>query len=102
VRRDIGGVLPNAVLDVAVNSSSERGLLGIAIQQGAPIRVFLYYTEAASDGGAPFGNRVYRYDWNPAGTGSLVNPQLILDLPVNPGPTDGGSSRSTRRDGFTP
>ena len=92
VRRVIGGTMqvPD-VLDVAVNSLSERGLLGIAIRQGSPIRVFLYYTEAAVDNGAPFGNRVYRYDWNPAGTGSLVNGQMILDLPVTPGPNhDGG------------
>lgn len=92
VRRVINGTMQAPdVLDVAVNSSSERGLLGIAIRQGSPIRVFLYYTEAATDGGAPFGNRVYRYDWNPAGTGSLVNGQMILDLPVTPGPNhDGG------------
>jgi glucose/arabinose dehydrogenase len=92
VRRVIGGVMQGPdVLDVAVNDSSERGMLGIAIQQGTPIRVFLYYTEAAVDGGAPIANRVYRYDWNPAGTGSLVNAQLVLDLPVTPGPNhDGG------------
>lgn len=92
VRRVIAGVLqPGNVLDVNVNSSSERGLLGIAIQQGTPIRVFLYYTEAqGSDGGTPLGNRVYRYDWNPAGPGSLVNPQMILDLPVTPGPNHNG------------
>jgi len=75
------------VLDVNVNSSSERGMLGIAIAQGAPIHVFLYYTEAqGADGGTPLGNRVYRYDWNPAGAGTLINPLLVLDLPVLPGP----------------
>lgn len=91
VRRMLGGVLqPGFALDVAVNSSSERGLLGLAILAGAPTRVFLYYTESATDGGTPLGNRIYRYDWDP-GTGTLVNPQLILDLPVTPGPNhDGG------------
>jgi glucose/arabinose dehydrogenase len=92
VRRVLSDVLqPGFVLDVHVNSDSERGMLGIAIAQGSPVHVFLYYTEAAgSDGGTPLGNRVYRYDWSP-GTGTLINPQLVLDLPVQPGPNhDGG------------
>jgi glucose/arabinose dehydrogenase len=92
VRRVLNNVLQaNPVLDVHVNFSSERGMLGIAILQGSPIRVFLYYTEAqGADGGTALGNRVYRYDWDP-GTGTLINPQLILDLPVTPGPNhDGG------------
>jgi aldose sugar dehydrogenase len=93
VRRIVGTTLnPTIALDVNVNSTSERGLLGIAIANGSPIRVFLYYTEAAgADGGTPLGNRVYRYDWSP-GTGTLINPQLVLDLPVTPGPNhDGGN-----------
>lgn len=91
VRRVVGGVLqPLPVLDVAVNSSSERGLLGIAVNTESPPEVFLFYTESASDGGAPLGNRVYRYDWNPT-TAVLENPALILDLPVLPGANhDGG------------
>jgi aldose sugar dehydrogenase len=98
VRRIVSGVLQAApVLDVAVNSSSERGLLGIAINTESPPRVFLYYTEVADpdgdglpDSGTPLGNRVYAYDWNP-GTGELENPDLILDLPVTSGPNhDGG------------
>jgi glucose/arabinose dehydrogenase len=87
VRRVLNNVLqPGFVLDVNVNSSSERGMLGIAIAQGSPIHVFLYYTEAQGmDGGTPLGNRVYRYDWDP-GTATLINPVLVLDLPVLPGP----------------
>jgi len=87
VRRVLNNTLqPGFALDVNVNSSSERGMLGIAIAFGSPIRVFLYYTEAqGADGGTPLGNRVYRYDWSP-GTGTLINPQLVLDLPVLPGP----------------
>src|SRR5207247_4821 len=87
VRRVVNHVLqPGFALDVNVNSSSERGMLGIAIAFGSPIHVFLYYTEAQGmDGGTPLGNRVYRYDWNPA-TGTLINPLLVLDLPVLPGP----------------
>jgi glucose/arabinose dehydrogenase len=91
VRRVTGGVLsPTIALDVAVNSDSERGLLGIAVNTATPPAVFLYYTEAAVDGGAAIANRVYRYTWN-AATGQLQNPQMILDLPVTPGPNhDGG------------
>ena len=84
------------VLDVAVHSRGERGLLGIAVDSGQPPGVFLYYTESStgddtnSSQSVPAGNRVYRYDWNPS-TEALVNPQLILDLPATPGPNhDGG------------
>jgi glucose/arabinose dehydrogenase len=90
VRRVLGGVLQSGnVLDVAVNAASERGLLGIAVRPGStPTEVFLYYTEAASEDGAPLGNRVYRYTWNGV---ALVSPALILDLPVLSGPNhDGG------------
>ena len=92
VRYVVSGALQMApVLDVNVNSSSERGLLGIAINTETPRRVFLYYTEAnGSDGGAALANRVYRYDWNST-TKMLENPQLVLDLPVTPGANhDGG------------
>ena len=102
VRRVVSGVLQTApVLDVAVNNVNERGLLGIAINQEVPPKVFLYYTEVAGpngdglpDSGTPLGNRVYRYTWNASangGQGRLEDPQLILDLPWSPGPNhDGG------------
>jgi glucose/arabinose dehydrogenase len=93
VRRVIGGVLQAGdVLDVDVSNNSERGLLGIAVHPNFATNsfVYLYYTESGtgSDGGAPAGNRVYRYTWNGA---ALANPILILDLPATPGPNhDGG------------
>jgi glucose/arabinose dehydrogenase len=99
VRRVVGGVLQSApVLDVAVNSDSERGLLGIAINGEVPPGVFLYYTEVsdpdgdgAPDSGTPLGNRVYRYTWN-AATARLEAPQLVLALPALNGPNhDGGA-----------
>jgi Cys-rich repeat protein len=89
VRRVLNNALqPGFALDVNVNSDSERGMLGIAVAPGSPVRVFLYYTEAqGADGGTALGNRVYRYDWSPgAGSGALINGQMILDLPVTPGP----------------
>ena len=83
VRRILNGVIqPTPALDAAVNSDGERGMLGIAIDPGSPTRVFLYYTEALADGGPAIGNRIYRYDWSPA-TGTLINPVLLLDLPVD-------------------
>jgi glucose/arabinose dehydrogenase len=97
VRRVLNGVLlPAAVLDVAVHFSSERGLLGIAIDPDFidNRHVYLYYTETptVSDTGSssvtPLGNRVYRYTWN--GT-ALIDPLLVLHLPATPGPNhDGG------------
>lgn len=87
---------PTVVLDVAVATASERGLLGIALSpdfrndQG----LYLYFTESATGDddpdffATPAGNRVYRYRWD--GT-ALVDPVLILDLPATPGPNhDGG------------
>jgi glucose/arabinose dehydrogenase len=94
VRRVISGILQaDPVLDVAVDSASERGLLGIAVHPEFPTSpfVYLYYTESSTGGdssGAAATNRVYRYTWN----GSvLTDPALILDLPGFPGPNhDGG------------
>jgi glucose/arabinose dehydrogenase len=92
VRRILNGVLqPTIALDAPVNFDDERGMLGIAINGQVPPKVFLYYTEAVSDGAPPLGNRVYRYDWDP-NTKTLVNPQLILDLPVTPGPPHNGGT----------
>jgi glucose/arabinose dehydrogenase len=82
VRRIVNDILqPTIALDVPVHSNGESGLLGIAVDPGSPTRVFLYYTESTVDGGPALGNRIYRYDWSP-GTGTLVNPQLLLDLPA--------------------
>jgi glucose/arabinose dehydrogenase len=92
VRRVITGVLqPGQVLDVAVNTDSERGLLGIAIHPDFPATpsVYLYYTESStgSDGGSPLGNRVYKYTWDGS---ALISPTLIVDLPVLPGANHNG------------
>jgi uncharacterized repeat protein (TIGR01451 family) len=73
VQRIVNGLLQSTVLDLAVNSASERGLLGIALhpkfaQNGF---VYLYWTESTSgvDSANPddvplLGNRVDRYTWN--------------------------------------
>jgi glucose/arabinose dehydrogenase len=104
VRRVIGNVLQaGAVLDVAVDSNSERGLLGIALDPDFPVngRVFLYYTESSTGSDtngspAPLGNRVYSYSWNGS---ALVNPQLVLSLPVLSGPNHNGGVLTFGKDG---
>jgi glucose/arabinose dehydrogenase len=86
---------PGQVLDVAVDDASERGLLGIAVHPEFPAKpfVYLYYTESStgsdtSGSPPPLGNRVYRFTWDES---ALINPTLILNLPVTPGPNhDGG------------
>jgi aldose sugar dehydrogenase len=102
VRRVINGMLQlDPVLDVAVDNASERGLLGIAIHPNFPTSpfVYLYYTESSTGGdstGSPLANRVYRYTWNGS---TLVGPQLILDLPVTPGPNHNGGTMTFGPDG---
>ena len=62
VRLVSNGILQETpVLEVDVNSRSERGLLGIAIINND--NVFLYYTESPQDGDQ-LRNRVYKYQWN--------------------------------------
>ncbi len=93
-----GQLQPQPVLEIPVDSQSERGLLGIAvdqnvrsdnssIQNGITKHIFLYYTELGDEDGE-LKNRVYKYTWNGQ---TLENPTLVLDLPAIPGPNhDGG------------
>jgi glucose/arabinose dehydrogenase len=85
VRRVTNGMLQEKpVLQVKVQTESERGLLGIAVNDKD---VFLYLTETSASGDS-VKNRIYKYQWNGA---ELTNPSLILDLPGLPGPNhDGG------------
>ncbi|MGH9964700.1 MAG: PQQ-dependent sugar dehydrogenase [Nitrososphaeraceae archaeon] len=119
VMRVIGGeVQPQPLLDVSVATEVERCMCGIAISQNnqtGKTYVFLYYTEAqGEDGGAPIGNRLYRYELEGGQSGSatgvagfdsnsslptsassaarLVNPELLLDLPAVPGPRHNGGA----------
>jgi glucose/arabinose dehydrogenase len=116
VMRVIDGVVqPEPLLDVNVATEVERCMCGIAISQNnetGGTNVFLYYTEAqGEDGGAPIGNRLYRYELengqsggttgaadasNPAASSpisaKLINPKLLLDLPAVPGPRHNGGA----------
>jgi glucose/arabinose dehydrogenase len=73
VKRVTNGVVAGVVLDLAVNSSSERGLLGIALHPGFPASpyVYLYNTETITGADSNqladvplLGNRVDRFVWN--------------------------------------
>jgi glucose/arabinose dehydrogenase len=74
VKRVIGGVVQAApVLDLAVNSASERGLLALALHPNFPAtpQVFVRWTESSTGvdtnvtANVPLlGNRVDRYTWN--------------------------------------
>jgi aldose sugar dehydrogenase len=85
---------PKVVVAVKVNSTSERGLLGLAlvpreVGKNNTTYVFLYFTES-SDNNSTIRNRVYRYEWD-SQEKILTRPALILDLPAKPGPNhDGG------------
>jgi uncharacterized repeat protein (TIGR01451 family) len=67
------GLMQSTALDLAVNSASERGLLGIALHPNFAFNhfVFLYWTESSTGADstnladvALLGNRVDRYIWN--------------------------------------
>jgi aldose sugar dehydrogenase len=86
------------LLDVNVATVGYRGMLGIDTLSGKDnvTYVFLYYTESIRNDGddgtdraglEPAGNRLYRYQ---LGDGKLINPKLLLDLPVRPGPRHTG------------
>jgi aldose sugar dehydrogenase len=88
VQHVINGVLSSTVLDLAVNSASERGLLGIALQPDfAQSRgVYLYWTQSSTGADSTnladvplLGNRVDRYVWNPA-TQTLTPDRNIIML----------------------
>ena len=73
VKRITDGVFTDVVLDLAVNSNSERGLLGIALHPEFPAVpwVYLYNTESTTGQDSTvaaevplLGNRVDRFVWN--------------------------------------
>jgi aldose sugar dehydrogenase len=93
VRRIINDTLQQQpLLDVNVSRViGERGMLGVAVSKNTDGHeyVFLYFTESQVDNGEPIGNALYRYDLV---NDKLVNPKLLLDLPVKPGPYHNGGS----------
>lgn len=75
VKHVVNGGVVGTALDLAVNSASERGLLGIALQPdfAQSHGVYLYWTESSTGADSAnladvplLGNRVDRYVWDPA------------------------------------
>jgi aldose sugar dehydrogenase len=73
VKRVVDGEVRGVVLDLAVNSASERGLLGIALHPRFRRNgwVYLFWSESRTgtdsdslDGVRLLGNRIDRFEWN--------------------------------------
>ena len=80
------------LISVPVASKDERGLLGLDVSNdptGNKSHAFLFYTEKGPIKGEALGNRVYKYELDNNAT-KLSNPQLLLDLPWQPGPGHNG------------
>jgi len=107
VQRVVNGVVTSTALDLAVNSASERGLLGIALHPDFPQNpgVYLYWTESSTGADSIelaevpiLGNRVDRFVWNGADLTFEANLiklrafQMDADQPLR-GNHDGGVLR---------
>lgn len=98
VKRVVNGTVTATVLDLPVNSNSERGLLGIALHPNFPTdpRVYLYWTESSTGEDStdvtqvgnpssafapgtprPLGNRVDSFIWNAASQTLTYSANLI-------------------------
>ncbi|MFN3651221.1 MAG: PQQ-dependent sugar dehydrogenase [Armatimonadota bacterium] len=84
VRRVTNGAVQGTVLDLPVNSGSERGLLGIALHPRFPQDpgVYLFWTESTTGADTEvlsetplLGNRVDRFTWN--GTALTMDRNII-------------------------
>ncbi|ALI37565.1 Soluble aldose sugar dehydrogenase YliI precursor [Candidatus Nitrosocosmicus oleophilus] len=94
VNRIINGqMLDDPVLQLDVDNSQERGLLGsVALTNSSGITsVYLYFTqlngeESTNESNSEddvLGNRIFKYDFI---NGKLVNPKLLFDLPYDSEP----------------
>ncbi|MDQ3840849.1 MAG: PQQ-dependent sugar dehydrogenase, partial [Thermoproteota archaeon] len=91
-----GTLQDRPVLQIPVNTTGERGLLGIttSTDSNSPYysTIFLYYTQRD-----PLKNRIYKFQWNGE---TLINPELILDLPADPFPIHNGGKMVIGPDGY--
>jgi glucose/arabinose dehydrogenase len=103
-----GALQPGAVLDLPVNSNSERGLLSMALHPNFPATPFAYIRWTQSSPGADsaaaaevplLGNRVDRFIWN--GSSFALDRNIIelrarqtdnVEVPGHPGTTNGNEN----------
>jgi len=109
IKRVIGGVLQAApVLDLAVNSNSERGLLSMALHPNFPGTPYAYirWTESSTGGDSAvvsevplLGNRLDRFIWN--GVSFTLDRNLVMlrarqtdnvAVPGHPGSNNGNEA----------
>ena len=91
VKRIVNGVVQaTPAIDLPVNSSSERGGLGICLSPNfaSDNYVFIYYSHANTQGGTWTGNRVERFVYN-HGTGTLTFDQSIIESANDPSQGNG-------------
>jgi uncharacterized protein (TIGR03118 family) len=88
VKHVVNGMIVGTALDLPVNSASERGLLGIALQPrfARTHGVYLYWTQSSTGADSAkladvplLGNRVDRFVWHP-GTRTLTFDKNIIML----------------------
>ena len=90
-----GTLQDRPVLQISVNTTSERGLLGITMftdSKNPDPNIFLYYTKED-----PLRNMIHKFQWNGE---KLVNPSLILDHTAEPGPHHNGGKMVIGPDGY--
>ena len=87
VQHVVKGAVVGTALDLAVNSASERGLLGIALQPDFSHShgVYLYWTQSSTGADSSnlaevplLGNRVDRYVWSPATETLAFDKNIIM------------------------
>jgi len=87
VQHVVNGSVVGTALDLAVNSASERGLLGIALQPdfAQSHGAYLYWTQSSTNADSDnladvplLGNRVDRYVWNPTTETLTFDKNIIM------------------------
>ncbi len=69
-----GKLVTEPIIDFEVATTNESGLLGITSNNND---VYIFVTEADSDGGLAIGNNIYHFKWD---GNSLINGQLLTTL----------------------
>src|SRR5262249_37461217 len=87
VQHVVNGAVVGTALDLAVNSASERGLLGIALSPNfaSDHFVYLYWTQSSTGADSAnladvplLGNRVDRFVWNPTTQTMTLDKNIIM------------------------